>query len=305
MNNVVLVGACLLLLAPPPSQIVSPPPSQEYEIGPGDVLHLAVFGQQDMTGDFAVDPQGMINFPFLGRVKTSGLSTSELERKLTTLLGEGFLKKPHVSALVKEFHSRRVFVTGEVQKPGAYGLRPEQSLLALLTDVGELTPNAGHEVVIIRPPKSKPEDAPASPAPDQAAPDRKAADPKALGSPPTSSTSFPGEVPGAEIFHVGIRDLRSGNPDKDFHLEPGDTVYFPKAAQFYVTGLVNRPGAFKFEEGTTVYQALASAGGIADKGSSGGVKIVRLEGGKRKEFKAKPTDLLLPEDTVVVPERFF
>jgi polysaccharide export outer membrane protein len=267
------------------------------------VIHVAVFGQQDMTGDFAVDSQGMISFPFLGRVKASGLSLPELERKLTTLLSEGFLKRPHLSAQVKEFHSRRVFVTGEVVKPGAYGLRPEQSLLALLTDIGDMTPNAGHEVVIIRPPKSPVAEESPSPSPEASPAGQKNLDPKASPSP--SSTLYPGEVPGAEIFRVGIRDLRSGNPDKDFHLEPGDTVYFPKTAQFYVTGFVNRPGAFRFEEGTTVYQALALAGGVMDKGSAGGVRIVRIEGGRRKEFKAKPTDVLLPEDTVAVPERFF
>ena len=285
-----------LLLSFP--QAASPPPGQEYEVGLGDVIHVAVFGQQDMTGDFPVDSQGMVSFPFLGRVKASGLSIPELERKLTTLLSEGFLKKPHVSVQIKEFHSRRVFVTGEVAKPGAYGLRPEQSLLALMTDIGDLTANAGHEVVIVRPPKNPvPEP---SPSPTPEVPSGQKTDPL---SPP--SALYPGAVPGAEIFHVGIRDLRSGNPDKDFRLEPGDTVYFPKTAQFYVTGFVNRPGAFRFEEGTTVYQALALAGGVMDKGSSGGVRIVRIEGGKKREFKAKPTEVLLPEDTVNVPERFF
>jgi polysaccharide export outer membrane protein len=276
----------------------------DYEIGLGDVLHIAVLEQQEMTGDFAVDAQGMVTFPFLGRIKASQLTTTELERKLTTLLADGYLKHPHVAVVLKEFHSRRVYVTGEVAKPGAYGLRVEQSLLALLSDIGELTPNVGHEVVIIRPPKASVAEEAPTPDPSARPPDDKSPDPKGSPLPQASTTHYPGEVPGSEIFHVGIRDLRSGNPDKDFRLEPGDTVYFPKTAQFYVTGLVNRPGAFRFEEGTTVYQALALAGGIMEKGSSG-VRIVRIEGGKRREFKAKPTDVLIPEDTVLVPERFF
>jgi polysaccharide export outer membrane protein len=268
--------------------------ADDYEVGPGDVLHIAVFGQQDMTGDFTVDAQGMLSFPFLGHVKASGMSTQELERKLTTLLSDGFLKKPHVSAEMKEFHSRRVYVTGEVQKPGAYGLRPAQSLFALISDIADLTQNAGHEVVVIRPPA--------------AAPDAGAVPPSPGDSPSPGADSgplYPGQVPGSQIFHVSIRDVRSGNPANDLRLEAGDTVYFPKAAQFYVAGYVNRPGAFRFDEGTTVYQALALAGGVADRGSAGGIKIVRIEGGKRKELKVKPTDLVLPEDTIVVPERFF
>src|SRR5271169_2646701 len=110
-----------------------------YEIGSGDVLHVAVFGQQEMTGDFTVDSKGLLNFPFLGRVKASGLSPEEVERKLTTLLASGFLKNPHVSVEIKDYRSRKVFVTGEIQKPGAYGLRPERSLLLLLGDIGELS----------------------------------------------------------------------------------------------------------------------------------------------------------------------
>src|SRR5215470_13374559 len=114
------VVALLLIAAAPESR-------QEYEVGPGDLLHVAVFGQTDMTGDFTVQSDGIMNFPFLGKIKASGLTTSDLERKLTTLLADGYLRKPHVSVTVQEFHSQRVFVTGEVQKPGPYGLRPERS----------------------------------------------------------------------------------------------------------------------------------------------------------------------------------
>src|SRR5262245_55909433 len=56
--------------------------AQEYEIGPADVLNVLVLGQAPMSGEMAVDGDGMLAFPFLGRVKASGLSPSELERKL-------------------------------------------------------------------------------------------------------------------------------------------------------------------------------------------------------------------------------
>ncbi len=273
--------------------------AQDYEIGPGDVLKVAVLGQADMTGEFAVDNKGLLSFPFLGKVKASGMTTTELERKLTTLLAEGYLKHPHVSVSVKDFHSLRVFVTGEVQKPGPYGLKPERSLLALLGDVGDLTPGAGHEVIIIRTPKPPPTPEAIEPSPE----------PVATPTPQPSISPaiplLPGEVPGSQIFHVSLREIRSGNPDKDFKLEPGDTVFFPKAAQIYVTGQVRNPGALHFEEGLTVFQAIALAGGTTDRGSAGGTRIVRFVNGKKKEFKPKPTDVVEPEDTIVVPERFF
>jgi polysaccharide export outer membrane protein len=275
-----------------------------YEIGPGDVLHIAVFGQNDMTGDFPVDGRGIMQFPFLGRVKASGMSAAELERKLTTLLSDGYIRKPHVSIDIKEYHSRRVFVTGEVGKPGAYGLHPEASLLALLGEIGDLTANAGHEIIVIRAPKPSPDPDPSDvPSPSEDAPKGKNK-PSPSPTPPPKLQGLPGEVPGSEIFHVSLRDLRSGNPDKDFHLEPGDTVFVPKVAQFYVIGNVGHAGAFRYEEGMTVYQALSLAGGISERGSSK-IKVVRIVEGKRKEIKAGPTDPIMPEDTIVVPERFF
>src|SRR5262245_47989295 len=90
----------------------------DYEIGPGDALKGVVIGQAQMTGDYTVDPEGMVNFPILGKIKASQHTTFELERKMTTLLADGILKRPQVTVSVSEYGSQRVFVTGEVQKPG-------------------------------------------------------------------------------------------------------------------------------------------------------------------------------------------
>ena len=313
-----------------------PAAGQEYEIGPADVLNVIVLGQAPMTGEMAVDADGMLNFPFLGRVKASGLSPGQLEKKLTTLLSDGYLKRPQVAVTVKQYRSQRVFVTGEVLKPGPYGLRPDRSLLTLLQDVGDLTPNVGHEVIVVRAPPPAPWAPAPTPAPVEAPPvpatpppageeDRNgkegggknggekdggenpapAAEPVApVAPPPRPGPLYPGEVAGSQIFRLNLRDIRSGYPDKDMRLEIGDTVYLPKAAQIYVSGHVAKPGAYRYEEGLTVFQALALAGSPTERGS-GKVKIIRLVDGKRKEIRPAMTDVLLPEDTLHVPERFF
>jgi polysaccharide export outer membrane protein len=190
----------------------------EYTVGPGDVLHVAVLGQAELTGDFAVGAEGEVKLPFVGALPVTGLSAPAIEERIRALLADGFLKRPQVSVSVKEFKSRRVFVTGEVVKPGAYGLRPERSLLALLGEIGELTANAGHEVIVVRPPAEPPAEPPTEPP---------AEPPTEQAAPPLQG--LPGEVPGAHVFRVSLRELRSGNPEKDLRLEPGDTVYFPKA----------------------------------------------------------------------------
>ena len=107
-------------------------PAQEYEVGPGDLLGVIVLNQQGLTGEFTVDAEGFMDFPFVGRVKAAGLSADEIERKLVTLLSDGYLRRPQVAVTVKQFRSHRVFVTGEAKQPGPYGLRPDRMLSSLL-----------------------------------------------------------------------------------------------------------------------------------------------------------------------------
>ena len=71
------------------------------------MLKVVVIGQAQMTGDFAVDPEGMVNFPILGKIKASQHTTLELERKLNTLLADGILKRPQVTISVAEYGSQR------------------------------------------------------------------------------------------------------------------------------------------------------------------------------------------------------
>jgi polysaccharide export outer membrane protein len=252
------------------------------------VLRISVLGQAELSGEFPVDSEGIITLPILGKVKAVGHSAPDLERKLTTLLADGYLKRPQVSVGVKEYGSQKVYVTGEVSRPGPYPLKADRSLLAVLADIGPLGGNAGHEVVVIRPPSS-------STSPSLVLEGaRDGIDPGAVP-----------EMPGAETFRVSLQELQSGNPERNILLQPGDTVYVPKAAQIYITGSVARPGPYRYQEGATVLQALTLAGGVSERGSSKRVKLLRVVGGKKVEIKAQLTDAIQPEDTIVVPERFF
>ena len=295
-------------------------PAADYEIGPGDVLKVIVIGQTEMTGSFAVDTEGMVTFPILGKVKASENTTLEVERKLTILLADGILKRPQVTVTVAEYGSQRVFVTGEVQRPGRYPLKADRTLLALLGDVGGLGPNAGHEVIVVRPPAgSTGASGPAVPPSVTDTPEAGSAPASGVPAPETTPTTpedqpavpatgipgLPFLAPGSEVFHISLLELQSGNPEKNIALRAGDTVYFPKAAQVYVMGSVARPGPYRYQEGMTVMQALTLAGGSTERGSAGRAKVIRIVDGKKVERKVKATELVLPEDTLVVPERFF
>lgn len=275
--------ACALGLLAVPAHAQEP-----YEIGPGDLLQIVVVGQQELTGEFKVDQDGMLVLPVLGKVKAAELAPSALQKKLTTLLADGYLRRPQVSVQVKEYQSQRVYVAGELQKPGPYPLKGDRTLLTLIGEVGGLTSSVGHEVIVVRPPEG-------GAPPGDVAP---------LEAPP-SGARLPGEVAGSQVFRLNLRELMSGNPAGNLELQAGDTVYFPRAAQAYVSGHVARPGAVRYDEGMTVFQAINEAGGATERGSLGKVKIVRLVDGQRKEFKAKLSDLVQPGDNIVVPERFF
>ncbi len=254
-----------------------------YEIGPGDVLRIVVLGQTEMTGEMPVDPEGMLVFPVLGRVKASDMTAKDLERKLTTLLADGYLKRPDVSVTVREYRSQKVYVTGEVQRPGVYALKSDRTLLALLGEVGSLTPNAGHEVLVIRPPKGV---LPPSPEGD------------------IEGAGVPAAPPGAETMRISLVDLRA-RPEANVPLQLGDTVHVPRASQVYVSGHVARPGAYRYETGMTLRQALVLAGGVTERGAFGRAKIIRFVDGKKSQVKIKADAPIEPEDTIVVPERFF
>ena len=256
-----------------------------------------------------------MRFPFLGRVKAAGLPPLELERKLVTLLSDGYLKRPQVAVTVKQYRSQPRVRDRRGGPPRP--LRPAAGpvALTLLKDVGELTTHVGHEVVVIRAPAPSPPpvEEPQAGSPfeqtehangNEAAPESEAS-PSPSPSPSLPPVSgLPGEVPGSQIFRVNLREMRAGYPGKDMRLEVGDTVYFPKAAQIYVTGHVARPGAYRFEEGLTVFQALA-AGRQRHRARVAKVQHHPPGGRPAQGVQPKMTDLVSPEDTLHVPERFF
>lgn len=308
MMRLVLASAILLVAGVPSVS------GQAYEIGRGDLVRVEVLGQETMSGDFEVDADGMIDFPILGPIKASGFTTDEFQRKLTTLLADGYVKRPAVTVDISESQRQRVYVAGRVAQPGAYALPSDGSLLSLVRKVGTLSDDVAHEIVVVRAPTDPPRVPNASgsgtvPAEGgdgeeaEAATDAGQDDAEAEEARPIWYR-IPNLQPSSEVFHINLTELLSGNPERNLRLLPGDTVFFPPAANVYVTGHVARPGAQRYREGLTVFHALTLAGGLTDRGSKD-VKIVRILGGKQVKIDAEMTDLVQPEDTIVVPERFF
>jgi polysaccharide export outer membrane protein len=112
---------------------VVPPPG--YVIGPDDVLTVVFWREKDLSADVSVRPDGMISLPLLNDVKAAGLTPEQLRDDLTKA-AERFVEVPSVTVVVKAINSRKVFITGQVGKPGPYPLTSPTTVLQLIAMAG-------------------------------------------------------------------------------------------------------------------------------------------------------------------------
>jgi polysaccharide biosynthesis/export protein len=103
-----------------------------YRIGAQDVLRIDVWKEAEISRSVSVRPDGKISLPLLNDVQASGLTAMELANNITEGLKK-FINSPQVTVSVSEINSRRVYVTGEVNSPGAYPLLPNMTVLQALT----------------------------------------------------------------------------------------------------------------------------------------------------------------------------
>jgi len=107
----------------------------DYVIGPEDVLTIVFWREKEISGDVAVRPDGRISLPLLNDVEAAGLTPEELRERLTHAAGT-LLEEPTVTVVVKQINSRKVFITGNVGKPGVYPLGGPLTVMQLITMAG-------------------------------------------------------------------------------------------------------------------------------------------------------------------------
>src|SRR3954454_13881862 len=119
-----------------------------YAIGPEDVLEIAVWGNPDLTRTVPVRPDGKISLPLLDDVQAAGLSPMELRSMLVKAF-ETYMPSPILSVIVREVHSFKVTVIGEVKTPGRYELRSRTTVLDVLAMAGGLSQYAARARITI------------------------------------------------------------------------------------------------------------------------------------------------------------
>jgi polysaccharide biosynthesis/export protein len=113
----------------------APEPSSDYVIGADDALHISVWKEPDLTATLPVRPDGKISMPLLDDVVAAGLTPMQLSASIRDKLKK-YIADPRVTVVVTAMNSRRVFVTGEVQHPGATPLLPHMTMLQALSTAG-------------------------------------------------------------------------------------------------------------------------------------------------------------------------
>lgn len=160
---------------------------QEYRVGSGDIIRIAVFGNAELNTRVTVRPDGRITLPLLNEVTVTGKTINEITREVT----EGyrrFVQDARVSVVVEEVHSYRVFVTGKVIRPGDFESRmPVTVMQALaLAGGGARGANLDHIIVLRRASNGR-----------------------------------------EERYEVSLNDILEGQMQQNFTLRSGDTVVVP------------------------------------------------------------------------------
>ena len=124
--------------------------SDTYHVGPKDIVSISVWEEPDLSKDAVIDQDGTINYPLLGNINIAGMSIKQIDDKITHLLAIDYLVNPEVDVTIKEYHSQKVLVLGEINNPGLYVLTGLTHLLEIISLAGGLTDNTGNKVNIYR-----------------------------------------------------------------------------------------------------------------------------------------------------------
>ena len=257
-------------------QPVGPAPASAppLTIGPGDLVDVLVFGEQELSGHFRVDEKGYIGLPLIGSVQVQGLTAEQAGKLIEKLYVNAQIlraENSQAAVFIEEYANQGITVAGQVKTPGVFPALGVRMLNDVLAAAGGTTPMASSKVVITR--KSEPQN-----------PISVDYNPEALSP----------VIPAIQIY-------------------PGDSIMVPRAGIVYVVGNVNRSGGYILEGRSTLTAeaAMGLAGGPGHGADSRHVRLVRglPDGGKvmivipmDQVYKGKSPDVALKDgDILFVP----
>jgi polysaccharide biosynthesis/export protein len=263
--------ACAGALAPAAALAQSAVPSvanSQYRLAAGDVIRVSVYQSADLTLETRLTEAGTISYPLLGSVALAGLTVTEAERRIADGLRNGnFVKQPQVSIAVQQVRGNQVSVLGQVGRPGRYPLETGNvQLTDMIATAGGIV-GAGADLIVV------------------------------VGT--RNGQAYRAEVDLPSVFGPNRRA-------NDLTLQNGDVVWVDRAPMIFMYGEVQRPGSMRLERGMTVMQALASAGGLTQRGTERGLRVHRRDAqGTVRVIEPAMTDKLQVDDIVYIRESVF
>ncbi len=118
-----------------------------YRVGAGDRLTVRVAGEADITGEYVVDPSGLVSLPYVQNLQVAGLSSTEIERRIKAKLQSGYLRDPQVSVQVTSL--RPFYILGEVNSAGNFPYQAGITVQNAIAIAGGYTPRADKAEVLI------------------------------------------------------------------------------------------------------------------------------------------------------------
>jgi polysaccharide export outer membrane protein len=159
-----------------------------FVIGAEDVLGILFWREPDYSGDVSVRPDGRVTLPLIGDLTAAGVTPSALRDQIQTAAAK-YLTNPSVTVVVRQINSRKVYITGEVTKPGAYPLTGPRTVMQLISLAGGVTQFAKTDSIsILRPEQGR-----------------------------------------TRAFNFNYKDVAQGrNVQQNIQLQPGDTIVVPE-----------------------------------------------------------------------------
>jgi polysaccharide export outer membrane protein len=263
-----VLGLGLLVSGLSHAQGNAPVQRSEYVLGAGDVVRVTVFQNPDLTLETRLTETGAITYPLLGAVNLGGLSVAQAEKRIADGLRSGnFVRQPQVSLMVVQVRGNQVSVLGNVNRPGRYPLElADTRLTDVLAAAGGIAAGGTDMVTVVGTREGRP-------------------------------FRMEVDLPGA---------FRSATRNNDIALANGDVIYVERAPTVFIYGEVQRPGVIRLERGMTVMQALATGGGLTNRGTDKGMRVHRRGAdGKVQVLQPSMDDPLRDGDVVYVRESIF
>jgi len=240
----------------------------ESRLGSGDLVRIVVFQNPDLTLETRITEAGVVSYPLLGQVRLGGLTVTAAEKLIAEGLRNGnFVKNPQVTLVLLQVRGSQVSVLGQVNRPGRYPIEiADTRLTDMLANAGGVAAN-GSDLVVVTGQRE--------------------------GRPMRVEVDLP-------------RLFAPGGGAADLVLRNGDTIWVDRQPLVYIYGEVQRPGPMRLERGMTVMQALASGGGLTQRGTEKGIRVHRkADDGSVQVLQPTMDDKVRDGDVVFVRESLF